>query len=181
MELLDKTRKIEKLLHNNSTGKVVFNDICTVMSEILASDVLVLSRKGKVLGVAEKPASVIKPIKEMMKDRIGDFIDADLNERLLTILSTNENVMLATLGFDQEDSEHNAIISPIEIAGERLGTVFIYNQNASYDIDDIISGGKQKDHDCQIRDQYAQLYGNSGDSAHLRGDGWQERGDPRCK
>ena len=130
MELLDKTRKIEKLLHNNSTGKVVFNDICTVMSEILASDVLVLSRKGKVLGVAEKPASVIKPIKEMMKDRIGDFIDADLNERLLTILSTNENVMLATLGFDQEDSEHNAIIS--------LGTVFIYNQNASYDIDDII-------------------------------------------
>ena len=60
MELLDKTRKIEKLLHNNSTGKVVFNDICTVMSEILASDVLVLSRKGKVLGVAEKPASVIK-------------------------------------------------------------------------------------------------------------------------
>ena len=138
VELLDKTRKIEKLLHNNSTGKVVFNDICTVMSEILASDVLVLSRKGKVLGVAEKPASVIKPIKEMMKDRIGDFIDADLNERLLTILSTNENVMLASLGFDQEDSEHNAIISPIEIAGERLGTVFIYNQNASYDIDDII-------------------------------------------
>ncbi|MDD5940783.1 MAG: GTP-sensing pleiotropic transcriptional regulator CodY [Lachnospiraceae bacterium] len=136
VELLDKTRKIEKLLHNNSTGKVVFNDICAVLSDILESDVLVLSKKGKVLGVAEM--GDIRPIKGMMKDRIGDFIDESLNERLLSILSTNENVMLSTLGFDAEDSEHNAIICPIEIAGERLGTVFIYNQSEPYGIDDII-------------------------------------------
>ena len=138
VQLLDKTRKIERLLHNNSTGKVVFNDICAVMSEIMNSDVLVLSHKGKVLGVAEKPESEIRPIKSLVKDGVGEFIDGDLNERLLAILSTNENVMLSTLGFDAEDSEHNAIIVPIEIAGERLGTVFIYNQGHGYDIDDII-------------------------------------------
>lgn len=138
VQLLDKTRKIERLLHNNSTGKVVFNDICAVMSEIMNSDVLVLSHKGKVLGVAENPESEIRPIKSLVKDGVGEFIDGDLNERLLAILSTNENVMLSTLGFDAEDSEHNAIIVPIEIAGERLGTVFIYNQGHGYDIDDII-------------------------------------------
>ena len=138
VQLLDKTRKIERLLHNNSTGKVVFNDICAVMSEIMNSDVLVLSHKGKVLGVAEKHESEIRPIKSLVKDGVGEFIDGDLNERLLAILSTNENVMLSTLGFDAEDSEHNAIIVPIEIAGERLGTVFIYNQGHGYDIDDII-------------------------------------------
>ena len=57
--LLDKTRKIGKLLHNNSTGKVVFNDICTVLSDIMKSNILIISRKGKVLGVgrnAEIPA-----------------------------------------------------------------------------------------------------------------------------
>ena len=48
---LDKTRKIGKLLHNNNSSKVVFNDICKVMREILESNVLVISRKGKVLGV----------------------------------------------------------------------------------------------------------------------------------
>ena len=90
------------------------------------------------LGVAEKPESEIRPIKSLVKDGVGEFIDGDLNERLLAILSTNENVMLSTLGFDAEDSEHNAIIVPIEIAGERLGTVFIYNQGHGYDIDDII-------------------------------------------
>ena len=50
VQLLDKTRKINKLLHNNNTSKVVFNDICEVLSEILESNILVLSKKGKVLG-----------------------------------------------------------------------------------------------------------------------------------
>ena len=51
--LLDNTRKIEKLIHNNDTGKVVFNDICKVMSEILQAHILVISKKGKVLGVGK--------------------------------------------------------------------------------------------------------------------------------
>lgn len=51
VQLLDKTRKIGKLLHNNNSSKVVFSDICKVMREILNSNVLVISRKGKVLGV----------------------------------------------------------------------------------------------------------------------------------
>ena len=50
VQLLDKTRKIGKLLHNNNSSKVVFNDICDVMTDILASNVLVISKKGKVLG-----------------------------------------------------------------------------------------------------------------------------------
>ncbi len=51
VQLLDKTRKINKLLHNNNSSKVVFNDICEVLTEILLSNVLVISRKGKILGV----------------------------------------------------------------------------------------------------------------------------------
>ena len=47
VQLLDKTRKINKLLHNNNSHKVVFNDICEVLSNILLSNVLVISRKGK--------------------------------------------------------------------------------------------------------------------------------------
>ena len=39
VQLLDKTRKINKLLHNNNSSKVVFNDICAVLTEILNSNV----------------------------------------------------------------------------------------------------------------------------------------------
>ena len=47
VQLLDKTRKINKLLHNNSTHKVVFNDICKVLSDILLSNILVISKKER--------------------------------------------------------------------------------------------------------------------------------------
>lgn len=137
VQLLDKTRKINKLLHNNSTHKVVFNDICKILSEILESDILVISKKGKVLGIENR--SDISEITEMIVQKVGDFIDPVLNERLLGVLSTKENVNLATLGFELDNlNKYQAIISPIDIAGERLGTLFLYKEDKPYTIDDII-------------------------------------------
>lgn len=137
VQLLDRTRKIGKLLHNNNSSKVVFNDICKVMREILVSNVLVISRKGKILGVATSDRNKI--IAELLKNEVGSFIDPLLNERLLSVLSTKENVNLATLGFEnQVFMKFAAVVSPIEIAGERLGTLFLYRHGDMYDIDDII-------------------------------------------
>ena len=137
VQLLDKTRKIGKLLHNNNSSKVVFNDICKVMRDIVDSNVLVISKKGKVLGVGN--CEKVEELKELVEDNVGGFIDPMLNERLLAILSTKENVNLATLGFESPDiRKFQATIAPIEIAGERLGTLFIYKCNEQYDIDDII-------------------------------------------
>ena len=137
VQLLDKTRKIGKLLHNNNSSKVVFNDICKVMREILCSNVLVISRKGKVLGIGKSEG--IQSITELIDENVGGFIDNMLNERLLGVLSTKENVNLETLGFESSDIRKlQAIITPIEIAGERLGTLFIYKCDVQYDIDDII-------------------------------------------
>ena len=116
---------------------MVFNDICDVLSEILEANSLVISKKGKVLGVGTHNGT--SEITELIADKVGGFIDEMLNERLLSILSTKENVNLATLGFDEENvNRYQAIISPIDIAGSRLGTVFIYKEEKGFDIDDII-------------------------------------------
>ena len=125
VQLLDKTRKINRLLHNNNSSKVVFNDICEVLKEILASNVLVVSKKGKVLGVGQ--CEGVELIHELLENKVGCHIDAMLNERMLSILSTKENVNLQTLGFSPEVVKgYQEIVTPIEIAGERLGTLFIY-------------------------------------------------------
>ena len=137
VQLLDKTRKINKLLHNNHSSKVLFNDICEVMVETLDSNILVISKKGKVLGVGT--CQGVQEITELIDDEVGGFIDKLLNERLLGVLSTKENVNLQTLGFESEGiDKYMAIISPIDIAGERLGTVFMYRKEYHYEIDDII-------------------------------------------
>ena len=136
VQLLDKTRKINKLLHNNNSSKVVFNDICEVLTDILESNILVISRKGKVLGMSQSACTL--ELGELVADEVGSFVDSMLNERLLGILSTKENVNLETLGFVTDIKNYAAIIAPIDIAGERLGTLFVYRMEKSYDIDDII-------------------------------------------
>ena len=95
VQLLDKTRKINKLLHNSSSSKVMFSDICKVLNNILDSNVLVISKKGKVLGIACDER--ITEITQLISEEIGGYIDPILNERLLGILSTKENVNLETL------------------------------------------------------------------------------------
>ena len=123
VQLLDKTRKINKLLHNNNSSKVVFNDICRVLTDILDSNALVISKKGKVLGIG--CCKGVGIITELLRGEVGAFIDEMLN--------------LETLGFSEEVAKsYQALITPIEIAGERLGTLFIYKQESEYEIDDII-------------------------------------------
>lgn len=137
VQLLDKTRKIGKLLYNNNKSKVAFNDVCKVMRDVTGSNTLVISKKGKILGMSQAPDVTL--ITELLGEKVGVFVDKDLNERFLGILSTKENVNLSTLGF--EDSailNYKGIVTPIVIGGERLGTMFLYRNETEYEIDDII-------------------------------------------
>ena len=103
----------------------------------MKSNVLVISKKGKVLGTGFLTG--IDEIEELLHFEVGGFIDPILNERLLSVLSTKENVNLETLGFEHAGSRKaQALIAPIDIAGERLGTLFIYKEEEQYLIDDII-------------------------------------------
>ena len=137
VQLLDKTRKINKLLHNNNSSKVVFNDICDVLTETMESNVLVVSKKGKILGIGH--CAGVELIQELIENKVGTLVDKMLNERMLNVLSTKENVNLQTLGFSPEVAKgYQAIVTPIDIAGERLGTLFMYKKAEAYEIDDII-------------------------------------------
>lgn len=137
IQLLDKTRKINKLLHDNDSSKLSFGDIAKVLSDILNSHIYVISKKGKVLGISrDKKQEEIENFAEL---KVGKIIEKDLNERFLSILSTKENANLVTLGFDDESSKKfSAIVTPINMAGERLGTLFIYKESIEYEIEDII-------------------------------------------
>ena len=127
VQLLDKTRKINKLLHNNNSHKVVFNDICEVLSNILLSNVLVISRKGKVLGI--KNRQDIEVIDELINNEVGGYIDTLLNERLLGVLSTKENVNLETLGFEHTEIDRYQAIILVEYGTTVVGLEMMRSVN----------------------------------------------------
>ncbi len=133
--LLDQTRKIGQLLHDNASRVVIFNDICEVVGEILSASCMVVSAKGKVLGIYKKS----NRLTELIADSVGDMIDGDLNNRFLSVLSTKENVNLQTLGFERSAARGiSAILLPVFFAGERMGTTFIFREDSDYEVEDII-------------------------------------------
>jgi len=140
VQLLDRTRKINRLLQKTGTQRVIFTDICEVLSEILNSNVLVLSKKGKLLAIHEVKG--FYQVRELLTDNMGTIVDEKLNDRILNILSTKENINLETLGFTNEVTTNKIVgmVVPIDIAGVRLGTLFLYRQTKNYHIEDIILG-----------------------------------------
>ena len=48
--LLNKTRRLNKILQKGGKDPVVFDDLCKLLSEVLSCNVYIISRKGKVLG-----------------------------------------------------------------------------------------------------------------------------------
>lgn len=137
LELLDKTRKINRLLTEQETEKVNFTDFCKVLSFELESSVLLASRKGKVLGIREMKGTDTIPQLKGLKH--GSYIDGVLQERFMGILSIKENVNLSVMGLDWDKAgECHAMAVPVVMSGKRLGTLFIYRYNIPFTIDDII-------------------------------------------
>lgn len=135
IELLDKTRKINRLLNDKHSSKVAFTDICSVLGQVLRANAYVISSKGKLLGIYVDGDGTIPSF----QDKRGSYIETAMNERFLNVLSTKENVNLETLGFSKEEiAGFKALITPISIGGERLGTLFLYRQEEEFSIEDII-------------------------------------------
>ncbi len=136
IELLDRTRRINKLLSGQYSSKVAFDDICTELGQMMAASAFVVSSKGKLLGAYVSDSICV--IRGLQGKR-GGYIETKLNERFLNVLSTKENVNLEILGFAREEiAGIEALITPIYLYGERLGTLFLYRKEEPFGIDDII-------------------------------------------
>ena len=129
IQLLDKTRKLNRLLKNAESSEISFSEISKVLNEMLRANVLVLSKKGKILGISHE--SSMNRIEELLGEKRGVRIDNSLNERLLAVISTRENVYLQTLGFSADTKNYHGMIVPIDIAGERLGSLFLYKNQSN--------------------------------------------------
>ena len=135
IELLDKTRKINRLLNRPEKAVVDFKEFCHILSGTLPANTVLISSKGKVLGAVEREEIPVIP--SLQGTLYGKHIDIKIQNRLLDILSTNEHVSLTILGI-QTSGGYHMMVTPVSMGGERLGSLLVYRKEEEFSLDDVI-------------------------------------------
>ena len=141
MTLLNRTRRINAMLQKTAGKAVDFNDMAKTLTEVLNGNVFILSRKGKLLGVAINEEIENERMKKMLEER---RFPKEYTEDLFNITFTTENIDI--------DSEHTVFpienkdlfkdglttIVPIIGGGDRLGTLIVSRLSGEFKDDDLV-------------------------------------------
>ncbi|MCY8231862.1 GTP-sensing pleiotropic transcriptional regulator CodY [Priestia filamentosa] len=141
MNLLDKTRKINAMLQKAAGKPVNFKEMAETLREVIEANIYVVSRRGKLLGVAINQQIENERMKEMFETR---QFPEEYTKNLFNIRETSSNLDV--------NSEHSAFpnenkdlfmsglttIVPINGGGDRLGTLVLARLEEKFTDDDLI-------------------------------------------
>ncbi|SHJ42511.1 transcriptional pleiotropic repressor [Hathewaya proteolytica DSM 3090] len=141
MTLLNKTRMLNKILQKSGNDPVSFTDICTLLGDILESNVYIVSRKGKILGYSL--SSTFKGSDEQKNSEDQVRFSEEFNEMMLTKDETSENLKGNGYTLYIGENQHeitDKISTMIPIVGnrERLGTLLLTRQEKEFTEEDLI-------------------------------------------
>lgn len=138
MTLLEKVRTLNKLLQRAAGKPLNFGEMAEVLRETMQADVLVVSRRGKVLGSALFPDFPEMWLRR--DDPDGLRFPQESNERFLTIGETAVGVPKEEILGSVEPAFEGRIVTivPIIGGGDRLGTVVLARENNAFEDDDLI-------------------------------------------
>ncbi|MCL1695472.1 MULTISPECIES: GTP-sensing pleiotropic transcriptional regulator CodY [unclassified Lysinibacillus] len=141
MNLLEKTRKINSMLQASAGKPVNFKEMADTLGDIIDSNVYIVSRKGKLLGISIHQQIENERMKKMFEER---QFPEEYTHSLFTISETSSNLDINDehTAFPIENKElfQNALttIVPIVGGGERLGTLILARLSSQFEDDDLI-------------------------------------------
>ncbi|KMY29533.1 MULTISPECIES: GTP-sensing pleiotropic transcriptional regulator CodY [Lysinibacillus] len=141
MNLLEKTRKINSMLQASAGKPVNFKEMADTLGDIIDSNVYIVSRKGKLLGISIHQQIENERMKKMFEER---QFPEEYTHSLFTISETSSNLDINDehTAFPVENKElfQNALttIVPIVGGGERLGTLILARLSSQFEDDDLI-------------------------------------------
>jgi transcriptional pleiotropic repressor len=142
MSLLNKTRRLNRLLQKEAGNAVSFMDMAEVLRDIVIANIYVVSRKGKILGYA----LTNDPISPEMNQTISvdRRFTTESNNLLMKIEETSSNVEPDSPYYYYTDQMKDMFpytyttIVPIIGGGDRLGTLVLSRNDAPFVDDDLI-------------------------------------------
>jgi transcriptional pleiotropic repressor len=138
MTLLEKTRTLNKLLQKAAGKPLNFREMAEVLRETVQADVLVVSRRGKVLGSAL--SLNFSDIWLRMEHPEELRFPQETNDRFLKLGETAVGISKdETLGSVRSAFEGRFVtMVPVIGGGDRLGTVILSGEKPSLGDDDLI-------------------------------------------
>lgn len=141
-KLLDKTRRINRLLQRSAGHPVNFEEMAKILSELIQSNVYVVSRRGKILGYSLLDSFECDV---MVREVLGpEVFPQPYNQGLLKVDETHPNVSQekrqCVFFHDTPCIYENKIttIVPVNGGGDRLGTLVISRFGRDFDDEDLI-------------------------------------------
>lgn len=141
MDLLGKTRKINAMLQKAAGKPVNFKEMAETLCEVIESNVFVVSRRGKLLGIAVKQQIENARMKDMLEAR---QFPEEYTQSLFNIQETSSNLNIESqyTAFPVENKDlfdaGLTTIVPIIGGGERLGTLVLSRLDRQFEDDDLI-------------------------------------------
>jgi len=141
MNLLEKTRKINRMLQNAAGKTVNFKEMAESLSEVIEANIFVVSRRGKLLGFGVNQQIENERMKQMLVER---QFPEQYTKNLFNVTETSSNLDVNSeyTAFPVENKElfQNGLttIVPIVGAGERLGTLVLARLEEQFHDDDLI-------------------------------------------
>lgn len=141
-DLLKKTRTINKLLQTSTGYPVDFNEIASVLSKNIESNVYIIDTGGKVMGHCFMPNFYCDIMKDIV-ERLEKFPE-DYNENILHMNETHANFCQTANACvfcrDVRCRFNNKVstVVPIIGGGERLGTLILAKFDINFTDGDLI-------------------------------------------
>jgi transcriptional pleiotropic repressor len=142
MSLLNKTRRLNRLLQKEAGNAVSFMDMTEVLRDTVNANIYVVSRKGKILGYAITNEIVSSELnRTILQER---RFPVESNGYLMKIEETTSNLDQNSPYFYFTDQMKNVFeykymtIVPVIGGGERLGTLILTRSEAPFVDDDLI-------------------------------------------
>lgn len=140
MKLLEKTRKINKLLQKGD--KVEFNAIAKLLRDVIEANTYIVGRKGGVKGYALIHEFECDIMREQVLDDMRfpeDYLGfiMSVKETLANIPHQNQNCSFVADTKCIFNGKMTTVV-PIYGNGERLGTLIVAKYDAEFDDDDLL-------------------------------------------
>ena len=140
MSLLEKTRKLSKLLQERDNAQ--YQDVANLMSDVIEANIYIVGNKGDVKGYSLRQDFVCRVVKEVVLNN-GSF-PAEYVQFLMGIKETYANIPHLNQNCTFRGNEKclfpakKTTVVPIFGNGERLGTLIVAKPDSEFNDDDLV-------------------------------------------